>query len=303
MTKIFEKGIYQAYGERNVGRQFLVLMQDIPNIHKEYEMRGVRKFFDKYRNAIATHRPKPIIFEINHITTENTNNCLKIFPEEIQSRIQTINCYGIGREVMKRILKQANPNLDKSKQEMIANALIDYANGDIRVALNQNPFFIRRFFGKGSIATLTMVNPKKITKKNTKKFGTQNSNASISLLDSAAKEDLGRIAKDFNDTLFHQIGRVLYNKRYCPEEKETVRMHRTKMEDPDILSTLYFRPREDLIDRIYIDQSQFRTRLFDWYLNHTGDIADVCKITENWAKISYYERNKYNESNKTHGEH
>ena len=80
-------------------------------------------------------------------------------------------------------------------------------------------------------------------------------------------------------------------------------MHRSRMEDPEILSGLYFRPREDLIDRIYIDQSQFRDRLFDWYPNYAGDIGDVCRITDYWTKISYYERVKYIEGNKTHGEH
>ena len=50
------------------------------------------------------------------------------------------------------------------------------------------------------------------------------------------------------------------------------------------------------MDKIYIDQQQFRDRLFDYYPTFAGELEDVCVILDNWCCFSQFERQKYLES-------
>lgn len=71
------------------------------------------------------------------------------------------------------------------------------------------------------------------------------------------------------------------------------------MEQPEINNAFYFNPMDDVINKIYIEQSHYRDQIYEHYLNYTGDLRDTVDITEGWCNISIYKKDLWLENNET----
>lgn len=85
--------------------------------------------------------------------------------------------------------------------------------------------------------------------------------------------------KDLQLSIFHALGKFLYNKRVNPKTKKIEQLPYKMMKDANCRPALYFKPQEVL------DQSMLEPSLFTLYLHQNmpqffGDIEDMADELE-----------------------
>ena len=94
-----------------------------------------------------------------------------------------------------------------------------------------------------------------------------------------AKQEKALHTKDLQLSIFHALGKFLYNKRIHPKTKETKQLPYKMMQDSNARPALYFKPQDVL------DQSMLEPSLFTLYLHQNmpqfyGDVEDMADALE-----------------------
>ncbi|KAL4504509.1 hypothetical protein ABPG72_009955 [Tetrahymena utriculariae] len=261
----------------NLYRNEVIVMQELPENASFYDLKRISDFINT-RYTKSRIKRNPLIFILNN-SIYSPYQITKIFkdqcPEFYANYTTEINLpRPSDKEIQQFVQKQMSNNIKFQafsgyQRNEIVQDIVTTANGDISNALNQ----LR-------MASYSKI-PSSISIKNKKKGDNQKE---------ANKKEK---QKDNEFTIFHTIGKFLYNKRKIKGSKEEPRQM-TKEELLSGKTEFYFDPLK-MISQINCSQDFFRNSIQQNYLDFYGNIEDVVNQANNYVLCDIFDRQNFNE--------
>ncbi|EWS74252.1 rad17 cell cycle checkpoint protein (macronuclear) [Tetrahymena thermophila SB210] len=255
----------------------VIVMQELPENASFYDLKRISEFINT-RYIKSRIKRNPLIFILNN-SIYSPYQINKLFkdqcPEFYNNCTTEINLpRPSDKEIQQFIQKQMSNNikfqaLSGYQRNEIIQDIVNTANGDLSNALNQ----LR-------MASYSKI-PSSLSIKNKKKGENQKE---------ANKKEK---QKDNEFTIFHTIGKFLYNKRKMKGSKEDPRQM-TKEELLSGKTEFYFDPLK-MIQQINCSQDFFRNSIQQNYLDFYANIEDVVNQANNYVLCDIFDRINFNE--------
>lgn len=233
---------------------------------KEWSKSFISKFFN---DKILQNREWFKIIKLNPITQQN-----------IEKKIDSIR-------------RQYGINLG---QEMI-DQIITSSNKDLRSILQNLQLYWSSNIGIEDIGHSYSNKRAKDKNKSNINYMTQNNYSNVSLFENESVEKSKKFgtemwSKDYGLSIFHAIGKFLYNKRKVSSKQEPVRL--TYLEMKKKPRPKFYENHLNILNKVQTESSTFSLFLYENMLDHFGDISDWAKVLEAYSlNDSLLNRNSY----------
>uniref|UniRef100_A0A6B2L0Z6 AAA+ ATPase domain-containing protein n=1 Tax=Arcella intermedia TaxID=1963864 RepID=A0A6B2L0Z6_9EUKA len=230
-------------------RRKIVLVEDIPNFHTRKQRLEFQRTI--LTNVVTARRAFPCVFIISD-ETEGKSNVNQIFSTDIleNSKVTSIRFNPVTPTMMKKTLQlilEKEKAMDRIDSKTFAN-IIESSGGDVRTAINM----IQMLALQENVPAHKKAGQKKPKGKNV--------------------EPLCLGSRDFSLSLFHSLGKVLYNKRNeggpggLDQQFNMKQIHHrsTMKSDPSVF-----------YKDIHVDSTIFNQFLAENYLKFFTDIEDI----------------------------
>ncbi|CDW87611.1 cell cycle checkpoint protein rad17-like [Stylonychia lemnae] len=288
----------QEYGTSPIHQRKILVINGIPECLTMFTPRRfefIRDFNQAVQNVVFSQNRTPlIIFTLSEQQERSMSFIVKIFGKEIvQQKDKAVAFFNLNpptEKGMDKLLKNIafSENLNQVNERLISE-IRDQSNRDLRNAITTLQF---KAAGKRKSEFMDRSKNSKQPKSNnrrnkviTEEDMQEEEKAVMSQKTTSAKEQKESFAKDNPYSIFHGLGKFLYNKRINPETQKIEQLSPSKMMRKN-KPKLYF-SHKDILNQIQLEPNSFCLYLHQnmlEFFNSVEDIAnalDIFSLTDN----------------------